>query len=285
MANHWSDCLLQSYSRIAFSERGSYRLARLWRKLRPNDTWCDRYTIPGNLKMNLNIGVFPDVCMACGLYELSTVRLIKRLLKRGDHFVDAGANIGYLTLIAAQCVGPTGRVDAIEPDPRNIDRLEEHLHLNDLRDAVNVHPFALSDHRGSVTLYRWPEDDPKHNHGCISLFTDHSDTAESVTAKCHTLDQVLDGAIPRLIKMDIEGAEPMMVDGMINTLLDPKPPLIIGELNPEQARIAGFAPHEWICRVVDIQPKYKVYTIGSRIRKRQLNDLGGLPRMNLMLKV
>ena len=273
------------YSRIACSERGGYRLARMIRKFRNPQRWQDHFTTPHGFEMDLNLGVYPDICMAYGLYELSTVRLIRHLLKPGDHFVDAGANIGYLTLHAAQVVGTNGRVDAIEPEPGNFERLKNHLAQNGLEQQVNLHAGALSDHQGKVSLYHWPENDPEHNHGCSSLYTDHSESAQCVHVECQTLDAILDGKIPRLIKMDVEGAEPMLVEGMFQTLLAPNPPIIIGEFNPTQARIAGFAPHEWIARIRDIQPTYKVYTIGSRLRRRKPDTLGGLKQMNLLLKV
>lgn len=285
LGNAFFESLFGQYSRIALSERGSYRLCRLVRCLRSRDKWRDRFTTPTGLKLDLNLAVYPDVCMAYGLYELSTLRLLKRLIKPGDHVIDAGANIGYITMHLARFVGQAGKIEAIEPEPGNLTRLQAHLALNGLENSVNVLPFALSDHRGCVPMYRWPENDPDHNHGCTSLFTDRSESAECLTVKCRTLDELLEGRIPRLIKMDIEGAEPMMVEGMMQTLIAPTPPVIIGEYNPSQARVAGFAPHEWICRIRDIQPAYKVYTIGSRVRKRRLNDLGGLPQMNLMLRV
>ena len=285
LANGLIESLFGLYSRIALSERGAYRLCRVVRRLRAKEHWRDRYTTPTGLTLDLNLAVYPDVCMAYGLYELSTIRLLRRLLKPGDHVVDAGANIGYLTMHIAKMVGKTGMVDAIEPELGNMERLNAHLINNGLHERVNVFPFALSDHHGCVPMYRWPETDECHNHGCTSLFTDHSETAECVTVKCRKLDELLEGRIPRLIKMDIEGAEPMMVEGMMQTLISANPPIIIGELNPAQARVAGFAPHEWVCRILDIQPAYKVYTIGSRIRKRHPNQLGGLGQMNLLLKV
>jgi hypothetical protein len=54
------------------------------------------------LTLNLDLGTYPDCCMAYGLYELATARWVGRLLGPGDHFVDVGANIGYFTLIEAQ---------------------------------------------------------------------------------------------------------------------------------------------------------------------------------------
>lgn len=284
LATTWQESLFGLYSHIARSERGSYRLCRKVRSLRPVERWRDCFKTPHGLELDLNLGVYPDVCMAYGLYELSTIRLLRRLIKPGDHVVDAGANIGYLTLHMARMVGPLGRVDAFEPEPGNLARLQAHLARNGMQDRVKVYACALSDHQGKAPMYRWPEDDLKHNHGCASLYSDYSDTAQTLTVECCKLDDHFDGDIPKLIKMDIEGAEPMMVEGMLHTLLSPNPPIIIGELNPSQARIAGFAPHEWICRILDIQPQYRIYTIGSRLRHRKLNDLAGLGQINLLLK-
>lgn len=285
LSNKWFETLFGYYSKIAFSERGSYRLARFVRQFRKQDQWQDRFKNPDGFELDLNIGIYPDICMAYGLYELDTIRLIKRILKQGDHFVDAGANIGYLSLYAAKCVGKDGHVDAFEPEPRNLKRLESHLKSNQLADRVTVHPCALSDHQGMVTLYCGSENDTDYNHGCTSLFTDHREPAMAISVECKTLDDQLDGKNPKLIKMDVEGAEPILVDGMVKTLSAKNPPILIGELNPSQARIAGFAPNEWICRVIDTQPKYQVYTIGSRIKRCNINTLGGLGQMNLLLKV
>jgi len=285
LSNRWYESVFGFYSRIALSERGGYRLARLIRRLRSQAHWQDDFKTPDGFQLNLNLGIYPDICMAYGLYELSTVRLIKKILSLGDHFVDAGANIGYLTLHSAKRVGPNGQVDAFEPEAGNRCRLNAHLHANQLQNRVTVHPYALSDHQGQVTLYRWPEDDLIHNHGCTSQFTNHRESAQAMTVECRTLDQMLQGVVPKLIKMDVEGAEPIMVQGMIQTLESNKPPIIIGELNPTQARVAGFAPHQWICSVLDIQPKYKVYTIGSRIRQRKLKEIAELGQINLLLQV
>src|SRR5882757_9969946 len=89
---------LKLYSRIAPTERGGYRLARLVRRARSRDRWRDIFRTPDGFTLDLDLGIYPDCSMAYGLYELETARLIKRVLKPGDHFVDGGANIGYFTM-------------------------------------------------------------------------------------------------------------------------------------------------------------------------------------------
>src|SRR5688572_4106742 len=125
---------LMLYSRIAPTERGGYRLARAARKTRDPARWRDVFRTPDGFDIELDISDYPDACMAYGLYELDTARLIRRLLRGGDHVVDCGANIGYFTMLAATRVGPGGKVDAFEPQADNFERLRENLRRNDLLD-------------------------------------------------------------------------------------------------------------------------------------------------------
>src|SRR5690242_20490556 len=111
--------LLKTYAHVAPTERGAYQLVRAARTLIPRQRWTLPRTTPDNLSMTLDLGVYPDCCMAFGLYELHTYRLLKSLQTPGMHFVDCGANLGYFTLLAARWVGETGKVDAFEPDPIN----------------------------------------------------------------------------------------------------------------------------------------------------------------------
>src|SRR3954465_407097 len=135
----FAEHVLKLYSRVAPTERGGYRLARAARKTRSRDSWRDVYDTPDGFSIDLDISDYPDICMAYGLYELDTARLIKRLLKPGDHFVDCGANIGYFTLMAARCVGPSGNIDAFEPQAANFERLSANLRRNHLADRVRLH--------------------------------------------------------------------------------------------------------------------------------------------------
>ncbi len=132
-AMHLADATLRVYGHIAPTGRGMFRLARLARRLRPRSRWRDTFTVSGHA-LDLDLAVYPDCCMAFGVYELDTARWITRLLQPGGHFVDGGANLGYFTLLAAGCVGKAGRVDAFEPVPATRQRLTDHLNRNNLAD-------------------------------------------------------------------------------------------------------------------------------------------------------
>ena len=272
---------LRLYSRVAPTERGTYRLVRMTRRLRPRDKWKDVFSTSDRVGMDLDLATYPDCCMAFGLYELTTARLIKRLLRPGDHFVDGGANIGYFTMIGAKRVGRSGRVDAFEPEPENRARLQENLRRNGLADAVKVHNLALLDSRRSVEIHSTMDSDP--NHGSASLFVEEGSETRASTVEGVRMDQVLAQTRPRVIKLDIEGAEALAVEGMKGLLDSSPPPVVIAEYNAEAAQIAGFEPRAFVDRLLQAQPRYTVSVIGWRLRQIEPTDetLKALGQVNL----
>lgn len=274
--------VVRGYSRIAPFEKGTFRLARLARRSRPRDEWQRWFTNPDGLRLNLDLATYPDVSMAYGLYELDTVRTIRSLLRSGDHFVDCGANIGYITLLASRIVGAAGQIDAVEPEPHNRARLSEHLAANQLAN-VRVHDVALGDREGTAKIYFPPPS--SNNHGTSSLYAPTTD-ATATDVRVARLDDLVAGK-PRLIKIDVEGAEPLAIDGMARLLSTDSPPAIVIEHNPVTARRAGFAADEWLRRLLAIQPAYQAWVIGWRLSKLH-QPLGALARMgqaNILLRV
>ncbi|CAN5480102.1 hypothetical protein BH09PLA1_BH09PLA1_01720 [soil metagenome] len=288
---------LRIYSRFAPTERGGYRLARAARKTRPRDSWRSVFHTPDGFDIDLDISDYPDICMAYGLYELDTARLIKRLLKRGDHFVDCGANIGYFTLLAAQCVGAGGKIDAFEPQAANFARLRENLKRNGLLDRATLHAMALADREGSVDLFR--PSDKVDNHGTSSMFPDpewqsragQGTGASATTTQVRTarLDHVLAGAKPKLIKIDVEGAEPLVAEGMRGLLsrdhAGDSPPMIILEFNPPKSAVAGFDATEAVRRLLDARSDYQIFTVGWRLKRVTIDELKSLSQINVLLRV
>jgi hypothetical protein len=86
---------------------------------------------------------------------------LERLLRPGDVFVDAGANVGFYTLLASRLVGPTGRVLAIEMMPATADILRQHVAINDCTNVELVEK-ALSDRAGDTIMAKVPAG--KHGH-------------------------------------------------------------------------------------------------------------------------
>ncbi|MBK9708981.1 MAG: hypothetical protein IPO77_18870 [Acidobacteria bacterium] len=84
-----------------------------------------------------------------GIYELHVQYLIQDLLDPGDVLYDIGANNGYLSLLGAQCTGPTGRVFSFEPLPANGDR------INALMNENRMTNFELVRWRFRTQPERW----------------------------------------------------------------------------------------------------------------------------------
>ena len=85
-------------------------------------------------------------------YEPNTQAFMKSYLQLGMVVFDLGAHHGFYTLLAANLVGPTGRVIAFEPSPSERRKLIWHIRLNRCH-WVDVEPFAVSDSEGTMKLY------------------------------------------------------------------------------------------------------------------------------------
>lgn len=163
-----------------------------------------------------------------GEYESRESDLIQKLLTPGATFVDIGANWGYFTLLAADAVGPHGRVVAVEADPRNYERLCRNVRLNGL-DQVTVLHAAAASKPGVLNLVGYNE--AEKNHGISHIRGDANVVSTNrmprsgdplIEVQAETVDTLLDnlGGVDRvdLLKMDIEGAEALALPGMLNGL-------------------------------------------------------------------
>jgi FkbM family methyltransferase len=146
--------------------------------------------------------------------EAAVVAELRKQLQPGSRFVDAGANIGFFTVLAARLVGPTGEVTAIEMMPDTAGRLRSHLAMNRLTNVV-VHEYALSNRSGDEVVATVPEGEFGR-----ATITKVSDGQRKVTVVTRTLDELLaDTTAPiDLIKMDLEGAETLALEGATKVL-------------------------------------------------------------------
>ena len=162
---------------------------------------------------------------ATGEYEPAVTALLRRILRPGMNFVDVGANIGFFSILAASLVHREGRVFAVEPYPYNVKMLLANLALNGC-DNVEVLPFAVS---RSPQLYRY--DDSAGNSGQIF---EAAGTSRNPVDDCLVYAMPLDRLIPtgaavHVIKMDIEGAEALALQGM-QRICSQHRPMVLSEL-------------------------------------------------------
>lgn len=91
--------------------------------------------------------------MFLGLYEIPERILMKKILRHGDTFIDAGANIGYLSAIAAGLVGKSGEVHSFEPVPEYFQRLQKFASLNpNYKIITNQYALGETDGVDRITI-------------------------------------------------------------------------------------------------------------------------------------
>jgi FkbM family methyltransferase len=154
-----------------------------------------------------------ETCLT-GRYAPVEGALVRSCLPPDGSFVDVGANFGYFALLGAAAVGARGRVLAVEPDPRMAAELRANLALNALAQ-VEVLAAAASDREGTASLAGFTEEGG--NWGVSSLLGAAEGEAPRFQVRCAPLDALLDEAGVdgvELAKVDVEGAEALVLEGM-----------------------------------------------------------------------
>jgi FkbM family methyltransferase len=159
-----------------------------------------------------------------GVYELAPTLLVNAYLRKGDAFVDVGANIGYYALLAAHLVGPEGRVVAFEPVPRLRARLARSVALNEFAH-VEIRPEVVGRARGAADLF---EVVGGVNEGLSSTVREAPD-ALRVRHPMVPLDEVLANVKVQMMKVDVEGSEDAVFAGAAGVLSRPDAPAILFE--------------------------------------------------------
>ncbi len=167
--------------------------------------------------------------MIAGRFDAEIYRVLAGVLPdRGAVIWDAGAHIGFHTLGFATAVGPSGRVVGFEPNPSNRARLQQNLERNpDLASRIDILPCALSDRDGeSAFIFSREIDSGASSMSFLAGTTPHVDSGrssqwETTVVALRTLDGIIrDGNAPRpdVIKIDVEGAELLVLRGAAETL-------------------------------------------------------------------
>ena len=162
-----------------------------------------------------------------GTYEKGTLHIIRKLLTQGDLFVDIGANIGLMSIFAANIVKENGLVVSFEPNPETNQILKENISLNNISN-IKVEPYALGNECEQRKIY----DNFKVNRGAASLIHPQVLT-QSYDVNVTTFSKYFDYMQNiSLIKIDVEGYELKVLEGAKGYLKKcKKPPMIIVEFS------------------------------------------------------
>lgn len=187
-----------------------------------------------------------------GTYESGTLYLIHRLLRPGDCFIDIGANIGLMSLKAAQTVGPGGRVYSFEPVPSTYEILEYNAQLNGFGNLTACN-LAMGSSIEELVIF----ENTNHNRGGATL-VGKGERQNGIKVKVDTLDNFL--AVNnihkvRLIKLDVEGWEFEVLSGGTGLLQSESAPIIIAEYSKKSEKAKS------ILDLIENANKYEIYIL------------------------
>ena len=194
----------------------------------------------------------PSVGMVIDVFEEETTRLFERLVKPGMVVIDIGAHVGYYTLISARQAGPDGRVYAFEPDPDNHATLLRNIELNGYDNVVAARK-AVSDRVGDAQLYLSATVSGNH-----SIYHHSQSQRGSIPVETTTVDAMLeelDWPQVDLVKIDVEGGEVAVLDGMIQLLEKSNALNLIIEFMPSLLHSAEVAPAKFLDKLASLFPK------------------------------
>lgn len=176
--------------------------------------------------------------LTTGAYEPYETGLIRRLLRPGDTAVDVGANIGYHAVYMGRAVGPQGRVFSIEPCRENHRLLVRNLALNGLNGIVDARLCAAGSAPGVAALCRHPTSSGGH-----TLSPAAGGESAGETVEVLPVDDILpDGARVRVAKLDAQGSELNVLQGMTHLLARSPDIHVFTEYWPAALRACGSDP-------------------------------------------
>jgi FkbM family methyltransferase len=193
-------------------------------------------TIIGGLASGYQICVSPaeNLGYLLGTDEPHLQKAIRAHVAAGDTVYDIGANVGYVSLSLAKRVGPSGRVIAFEPVPRNAEAFRQNIEINGITN-VRLLKLAASDKPGEAVI-RMTE-----NLSTASLVWHRNDpSAAELRIRTASIDDLVEAGefgYPIFVKIDVEGAEGSVLQGMRRTIAAAKPVLFVecSEAGREQA--------------------------------------------------
>lgn len=217
--------------------------------------------------VNLTTGM-QETVFFLGEFEKEITRIAASLIREGDICLDVGANFGWYTTLLRANAGPSGAVHSFEPVPATFRELTRNCELMESPTNVFLNNIALGDRAGTVPINLF-EDLPT---GHASLSSQGRDDAITFECPMITLDSYLEEAnVPdvNFVKVDIEGAEMMFLNGAKKLFAQDVPPIFLMEMALEQTGNFGYVPDDLI-KFIAARASYNFYAvdeIGGGLKK------------------
>ena len=196
------------------------------------------------------------------IYHRTMTNYLQNTIKEGMVFVDIGANIGYFSVIASKLVGNSGKVIAFEPEKHNFELLEMNVQINACNNISCINK-AISNIESNSDLFV-----DKISFGSASLVSPskyvRTFSHEKYLVETISLDKFIDTKVD-IVKIDVEGYETKVIDGMKRILLENRDIILIVEYIPYGAVRINRKPCEMFDALTNVG--FSLFDIDERNNK------------------
>lgn len=198
-------------------------------------------------------------------FEYSTLSTFKSKIKKEDTVIDIGANSGLHSIFFSKLVGKNGKVYSFEPDQTTFGLLEQNLALNNCEN-VTCFNCALSDKETTIKMMDVNTDRVRLREG--DSFKYMQETTEvsiepNQLIKAFKLDDIAESKQLKkvdFIKIDVEGAELLVLKGAFHTITTHKP-IIVFELSGEWTKRFGYKPYQLLLYIKELGYEMEEYDL------------------------
>jgi len=210
-------------------------------------------------KIKLDVSRDVDKHFYWGEFESDIINFIKSLLNDCSVFIDIGANIGIYTLLASTHIKKDGKVFAFEPSDWAHKRLNENLRLNGTKN-VEVLKLAVSNFTGSNQFYVCEDDAYNSLISTPMKEVQKVVKIESICLEDFCVDRKIDQI--DILKIDVEGADYLVLKGAEEILKSDKSPIIVCEFNRNFSEGMTYNKDEFSKFMKELS--YKIFMINDK---------------------
>lgn len=228
-----------------------------------------------NLTPEMKCKCYPDssfgsLIIYTKLPEYEEMNFIYDFLKKDDTFIDVGANIGAHTLMAASKI-KTGKIFSFEPSLKALKYLKENVQINNLESLITVIDKVVSNKNGYEKFIIGKHSEVDHIGGQNSMLYE-TNMISSITLDKYLKTQKI--SYIDLIKIDVEGAELKVLEGLKDFIAGGKVGLIIFEIN-SNCRSYGYTRDDMF-KFLNLND-FLIYTLNnhnmlSKLTARDINS-------------
>lgn len=197
------------------------------------------------------------------VWEPDEADFLRAVLRPGHTFLDVGANVGYMTVLGARIVGSAGRVIAVEPDLRNLRLLRANVWRNGV--SAQIAPIAAYSRGGFIRFVR-----------SATNFGDHQvweGPGEGSLIPCSTMDELLGDARVDVAKIDTQGVDHQVLEGMAGLVRRNPAIVVLSEFWLAGLMARGIDPLNVLGRYADIGFAIGLLDRGGAVRSATAEDV------------